>query len=552
MRLTRFLHGLAWLAAVAAVPSSLENSVVPYGYARNGTYYGISVPGLTQDLFLGIPYAQPPVGDLRFRHPKSLNSTFTELRNATEIGYTCPGWDNTTLYTLNEDCLNLNIVRPSSVYPATGLPIVVQLYAGAGQMGSAANPNANLTWLVQRSVKMGQPIMGIALNFRKGAFGFLTSRDVQNAGELNAGIRDVRMALDWIQENIQGFGGNPDEVTLMGQSSGADMVAWQMFAYGGEGKPPFRAAIQNSGSSNGIASNSTDWYQPMYDQLVSSVNCTESSDRLDCLRKAPYDALAAQNIKSFFFATVDGNFIPVAGGRAKQLGKFHKVPLMLGGGRDEGTGFGIEGCNTEEDIISHGLLYGSGYPMSNATWKKVFELYPDDPAEGLPAGTGSERFASHGYMYKRQSVISGDVTWNSNARQDARVFSVAGVPVYKFVFATPSWSSPTTPPAAYLGASHVANWPFTFNLPGNDTDPWIGPGEARARLRTMASSMTVAFIASLNPNNHGQQFINWPQYSARDAGVNFVFHANGSYLEDDDFRKEAIDYLIETQADRGQ
>lgn len=282
------------------------------------------------------------------------------------------------------------------------------------------------------------------------------------------------------------------------------------------------------------------------------VNCTDAVDQLQCLRETPYDIFNAAQQDLFFFMVADGDFIPMVGGRGKKLGLFHKIALMTGGGIDEGDSFGVAGCNTEADIITHGLQQGSGYTISNKTWETIFKLYPDDPAAGIPAFTGTERFASHGYMFKRQNVISGDVVFNSNSRQDARVMSAAGMPVYKYQFATPSWTSADSAPAAYLGAGHVTNQPFSFNTPDNFTLPWCGPGEARANLREMTSAMTVSFIATLDPNKHGQKYTYWPAYNERKNGVNFVFRDNGSWAEDDTFRKEAIDWLIETQAGRGQ
>lgn len=302
-----------------------------------------------------------------------------------------------------------------------------------------------------------------------------------------------------------------------------------------------------------LLANGTDWYQPLYDTLVDRVNCTDAVDQLQCLRKIPYEILNAAQQDLFFFMVADGNFIPMVGGRAKKLGLFHPVALMTGGGIDEGDSFGVPGCNTEADIITHGLQQGSGYTISNKTWETIFKLYPDDPVQGIPSFTGGERFAEHGYMFKRQNVISGDVVFNSNSRQDARVMTAAGMPVYKYQFATPSWTSATEAPAAYLGAGHVTNQPFSFNLPdGNFSLPWIGPGEARAKLREMTSAMTIAFVATLNPNMHGRNYAYWPAYNENLNGMNFVFNASGSWSSEDTFRKEAIDWLIETQAGRGQ
>lgn len=168
--LNLFVWVLCQISSGAASP--------PLGVTKNGTYYGLSVPQFDQDFFLGIPYSKPPIGEYRFRHPRSLDEKFSGLKNATQISYTCPGKDNATLYALNEDCLNLNIVRPSGYHSTKGLPVLVQLFGGGGQTGSANSPQNNVTFLVQRSQEIGLPMIAVSVNFRKAAFGFLASRDV--------------------------------------------------------------------------------------------------------------------------------------------------------------------------------------------------------------------------------------------------------------------------------------------------------------------------------------------------------------------------------------
>lgn len=157
---------------------SLGHATVPLAFTKNGTYYGISIPQFKQEFFLGIPYAKPPTGEYRFRYPRSLTEPFRDQRNATQIGHTCPGKDNATLYSLNEDCLNLNVVRPSGYHSSKRLPVLVQIFGGGGQTGSANSPQNNVTFLVQRSQEIGLPIVAVSVNFRKAAFGFLASRDV--------------------------------------------------------------------------------------------------------------------------------------------------------------------------------------------------------------------------------------------------------------------------------------------------------------------------------------------------------------------------------------
>lgn len=103
---------------------------------RNGTYQGRYLQGWDQDLFLGIPYAQPPVGELRFRWPQSLNTSFDDIHDASEYGYSCMQYH--TNFNLSEDCLNLNVIRPSGNY--TKLPVLLWIFGGGLYTGSTADP----------------------------------------------------------------------------------------------------------------------------------------------------------------------------------------------------------------------------------------------------------------------------------------------------------------------------------------------------------------------------------------------------------------------------
>ena len=100
-------------------------------------------------------------------------------------------------------------------------------------MGGSADHRYNLSFIVQNSVRMGSPMIGISINYRLSAFGFIGGEEVLNAGVANLGFRDQRLALSWVNENIAAFGGSPDKVTIFGESSGAESVTAQVLAYGG-------------------------------------------------------------------------------------------------------------------------------------------------------------------------------------------------------------------------------------------------------------------------------------------------------------------------------
>jgi carboxylesterase type B len=156
---------------------------------------------------------------------------------------------------ISDECLNLNIIRPSKAslnkagFADAKLPVAVWLYGGGFSDGFGADLNSNFSWIVQASVAQGMPIMAVTLNYRTGFLGFPGGEDVMAAGVTNLGLKDQRHALQWIQENIAAFGGDPSKVTVWAQSAGANSIAHQLMAYGsGAGtKDLFRGGIMISG-----------------------------------------------------------------------------------------------------------------------------------------------------------------------------------------------------------------------------------------------------------------------------------------------------------------
>jgi carboxylesterase type B len=134
---------------------------------------------------------------------------------------------------LSEDCLYLSVVRPSNLSPNASLPVLVWIHGGGLFMGGSNDARYNLSFPVQNSVEMGSPMIGISIQYRLSGWGFLGGKEVLDNGVANLGFRDQRLALHWVQENIAAFGGNPEKVTIMGESAGAQSVGAQLLAYNG-------------------------------------------------------------------------------------------------------------------------------------------------------------------------------------------------------------------------------------------------------------------------------------------------------------------------------
>lgn len=204
------------LAAAAVLPRN-ASSAAPIVNLKNGSYYGVHSSQYEQDYFLGMPFAQPPLGDLRLRQPQSLNSTWADIRNATVYQPECIGYgsDQWVLGNyISEDCLSVNVIRPADVDSTAKLPVAVFFNPGGWVEGGNSDPRYNMSFIVRQSMEMGTPIMAVSPNYRLSLFGFLYSEEVIDAGITNLGMLDQRLALHWVQENIETFGGDPAKVTI--------------------------------------------------------------------------------------------------------------------------------------------------------------------------------------------------------------------------------------------------------------------------------------------------------------------------------------------------
>ncbi|KAF9544591.1 alpha/beta-hydrolase [Agrocybe pediades] len=273
------------LAAGAATRSSSDGAtssanattpVVDLGYAKyQGTIVKDSVTGSTNSQFLGIRFAAPPTGALRFSAPALPSPTPSVQLADTQppICFQTNPWglSNTSPFLqqngtssrlpvvddgkgsldprFSEDCLFLNVVTPGRIGEKRNLPVVVWIHGGGYATGSAYGSVRFGAFydgndLVRES---GGEVVAIILQYRLGAFGFLAGEKVKKGGALNAGLLDQQFALKWVQNHISKFGGDPRKVTIWGESAGAGSVMQHVIANGGKTKPSlFRAAITSS------------------------------------------------------------------------------------------------------------------------------------------------------------------------------------------------------------------------------------------------------------------------------------------------------------------
>ncbi|KAJ7093473.1 alpha/beta-hydrolase [Mycena belliarum] len=548
---------LATLACAAA--AGAQSSVT----IKNGTVRGVDLPQFGQTLFLGIPYAQPPVGDLRLRPPRSINASFGNL-DATAYGPHCwsrftTGFDDNSGFNNSEDCLTLNVIRPDGVSPKSRVPVVVWIHGGGFTTGGSADFRYNGTWLVQASVANGKPIVFVSINYRLASLGFLGGKALQGEGSLNLGVRDQRLALHWVQENIAQFGGNPKKVTIQGERAGAASVHTQIIAYAGRDDKLFNQAIAESGTGGGNFSLPTSApFQATFNGLISNTTCASTANsseaaQLSCIRSLPIDVFR-QNTLGSTGIVFDGDFINVPGTLAAyRAGKWVKVAFIVGSNTDEGRSFASLGANTTAQV-------NASIPSVPPQLREaILKLYPDVPALGCPFNTGDFQptgpqngfIATPGLQNKRVAAITGDVFMAAGPRWLAQEVS-AKVPVYTYRFNHIPYSV-TFSVEDFIG--HFIEVAYVFNLQNNDTDFWLtnhftatylGPSAPIADrfLGVHMSRSWASFIATGDPNNANvPSKVHWPKYS--EGHRNMVWQTQGSTTEKDNFRAAGMKFIMD-------
>ncbi len=299
----------------------------------DGPVEGLRKNGVEQ--FLGIPFAAPPVGPLRWMPPQG-NAKWTQLRQAKSFGPTCA--QVTTLGPFagpannNEDCLYLNVFTPDV---KAKLPVLVWIHGG-GYFDGASNDYDG-----SKLAGAGKLVVG-TINYRLNLFGFLAHPALDGEGRAfgNYGLMDMQAALKWVRANIASFGGDPNNVTLGGQSAGAGAAAAHVISPGAAGL--FHRAIFQSGGYSPLAPLAAARARGV--KFAAAAGCKGDNAQIaKCLRALPAAKIAAlsgtESATSAFVggAMIDGSVIPRQAIDAFRSGNFNRMPIMMGTTRDEGN-----------------------------------------------------------------------------------------------------------------------------------------------------------------------------------------------------------------------
>ncbi|KAH9450129.1 hypothetical protein Pst134EA_026839 [Puccinia striiformis f. sp. tritici] len=515
-----------------------------------GSFIGKLQPILQLERFYGIPFAEPPVGELRFANPIKPTKTYFN-RDATKRPPACPqqtfggntssepyqSWLNgKKLNPLGhikafgpgqEDCLTLDITRPAGTTNSSRLPVMYFIFPGGFNYGVSWQLTPK--FLVKKSMDMGMPVIHVTANHRLNAFGFLGGKEVGEAGVGNLGLKDQRLTLEWIKTHISQFGGDPDKVTIYGESSGAISVSHHLLAFKGQHNNLFRAAICHSGTAIPIGKLSDGAGQQAFDHIAKYVDCGDASDKLACLRKAPFEKLL-KAVEIFpgtfsfgafpltFSPVVDGDFVTGSMQTALKAGEFAKVPVITGDTLDEGTvlALGTLPLHTEDDLRA--FITKKFQRPTPELIAKILELWPSDPKAGSPFSSGDLYALTP--VYKQYSAILGDIGFQGLRRLFLRS-TASSMPTWSYIDQAMRYDP-------FIGAFHASDLPALFGfIPGGQQKEY--------------QTRWIAFANNLNPNHPGLS--EWPTYDK--GGQNLIIDQHGADgVKPDDFRKEAIEFYL--------
>jgi len=499
---------LALLLGLPAAPAQPLRTVQVR--TANGVLEGVvSADGLVRT-FKGIPYAEPPVGPLRWKPPQPA-PPWTGVRKAVDYGpRPMQGriFDDMIFHDNGpgEDCLYLNIWMPEHRSPGK-LPVMVWIYGGGFAAGSTSEPRQDGGNLAKRGV------MVVSFGYRLGVFGFLALPELTKESEHNAsgnyGLLDQVAALQWVKANIATFGGDPDNVTIFGESAGSFSVSALMASPLAQGL--FKRAIGESGAFFG----NTLPAKPRAEAEAAGVKFVASAfgtNSLEALRAVPAQKLLAAALQlpwEYFKPDIDGYFLPTNCLAIYAAGRQSHVPLLAGWNRDEGS-FKSYFTNDAPTVENYTARARAHFGTNAETFLKLYPAATDAEVERAAQDFAGDQFIAY-------------CTWKWLEMQ----LQTGEAPVYRYEFdqtlPLPADAGPGTEPAA----PHASEIEFVFRVLSSKQLPWRP--EDRKVSELMAAYWT-NFAKTGNPN--APRLPPWPAYNRQDGYPVMHFSANSSAVPD--------------------
>uniref|UniRef100_A0A8C8MBA5 Carboxylic ester hydrolase n=1 Tax=Oncorhynchus tshawytscha TaxID=74940 RepID=A0A8C8MBA5_ONCTS len=515
-----------FLSLLAPLSCSQSDSPELIVTTRAGSLRGIRLPTPDRShvtAFLGIPFAEPPLGKKRFckAEPKKPWSGVFDASSYPNACYqfvdtSFPGFQGSEMWNPNremsEDCLYLNVWVPTSPRPHN-LTVMVWIYGGGFYSGSSS-----LDVYDGRYLAHSEKVVVVSMNYRVGAFGFLALPGSSDAPG-NVGLLDQRMALQWIQNNIHIFGGNPKQVTIFGESAGAVSVGIHLLSP--DSRPTFTRAILQSGVPNcpwaTVTPAEAQRRAAMLGKLVGCPSGGNDTELVDCLRNKPPQDLIDQEwqvmpwsaiFRLSFVPVIDGVVLPDNPEAMLSSGNIKDTQILLGVNQDEGSFFLLYGAPSNKVVLYQGLRFE--YQSNKVVLYQGLRFeYQSNKVLCYSTLTGSMRT-----MKNRDSLddVVGDHNVIYPLQQFARTYSqLQSNLVYLYLFhhrasnlAWPGW----------MGVIHGYEIEFVFGMPLEKRLNYTAEEEklSRRMMRYWAN-----FARTGNPNINFDGSVDsrqrWPQFT---------------------------------------
>jgi len=506
-----FALTIAGLAVALASPLHADSLTVK---TMQGKAHGKTINSGKVNAFLGLPYATPPVGNLRWKAPQP-PAKWKGIRDATNFGARCAQghvYDDMVFEDSgeSEDCLFLNVYVPAEIKAKNKLPVMFWIHGGGYTAGTSSEPRHDGGFLPLKGVVL------VTINYRLGVFGFLATTDLAkeaNGAAGNYGLLDMVAALEWVKANIGNFGGDPDNVTIFGESAGSFAVSTLMASPVAKGL--FQKAIGESGSGFALRSDarSLEEVEKKDDEWVASLGVKS----LEELRALPteklLDAAKGKKLPNGYPPYVDGKFLTETVEAVYAAGKQAHVPLLAGWNLDEGAFVA-----THNVTVESWKSYVSDHFKDRA--EEFLKLYPgDSDAQALRSAIdyGGDDFIAFG-------------TWKWIEAQ--RKTGESPVYRYRFELAAP----PNKDYPGGLFAFHSDDIVYVFGTlnsrPGAEWRP-----EDRELSDHMMSYWT-NFAKTGDPNGPGLS--KWPTYDKDDS----LIHLDSIITAGPDTQRPRYEFLL--------
>ncbi|KAH3732160.1 carboxylesterase family protein [Pelomyxa schiedti] len=502
---------------VAVVGVLIQLVVVVVGEASVATQYGIVV-GVTNvtyqvNTYRTIPFASPPVDLLRWKPPVRWNQNYVGgvLDTTNAIQRPCPQLPNifgTTISPSYEDCLYLNVFAPVG---ASNLPVMFWIHGGSFTNGCGSDSLYDATIIAST-----QNVVVVTTNYRLGIFGFLSLPQLLAESNTtgNFGFLDQREALYWVKSNIEAFGGNPDEMTIFGESAGAISVLYHLTAPGSASL--FQRAIMESTSTEMYYTLDTSYSNGQ--TIANTAGC--ASNTLSCMRAIDVASLVALSASNTWNPVVDGTQIVGSPRQVLQSGGYSNVPVLLGTNRDEGTLFIYGQVTSTLTAAAYTLIVQQYYfPGNTDLSTRALELYP-------PLTDQDNRI--------QLSELQGDSFFKCPTRTIARTFYSTQTNTFAY------WFTQVPPCSVALpeyGVWHACDLIYVFDNPAKFMCTFA---DSDRQLSQRIQSSWGTFAKTSQPDTLSI----WPPFSSSD--VYAILNSTGGTCEN--LAEERCDFWDEVQS----